>query len=158
MNVLGIDPGPAESAYVVVDESMKVLMAAKVSNRDLLIEVKNFGALYAGAVAIECLQSYGPVTLSQTIWETAYWIGAFRLRAEDTSLPVHLYPRPLIARSLIGGKFSDAALRQALLTRFGGDRKGEPLNKLKGSTDLRSAFAVAVYFLDGARLGEWKAA
>ena len=46
-------------------------------------------------------------------------------------------------------------MRAALLTRFGGDKKGEPLELLKGSTDKRSAFAVAVYHLDGAKLGEW---
>jgi len=29
------------------------------------------------------------------------------------------------------------------------------LHLLKGSTDKRSAFAAAVYHLDGAKLGEW---
>jgi hypothetical protein len=34
------------------------------------------------------------------------------------------------------------------MTRFGGDKKGEPLHLLKGNSDKRSAFAIAVYHAD----------
>ena len=76
-------------------------------------------------------------------------IGRLQQRIHALGGTFALIPRPEYTRRICGvGKVNDAILRQALLLRFGGDKRGEPLNLLKGCTDKRSAFAVAVYKLD----------
>jgi hypothetical protein len=49
-------------------------------------------------------------------------------------------------------KVKDSLIRQALLTRFGNDKKGGPLHLLKGNSDKRSAYAIAVYHADKMRV------
>ena len=145
MNILGIDPGPKESAYCLVTEDYWICSAEKISN-DVLIYKTN--RLLFDNAAIESLQSFG-MPVGREVFETAYMIGRIQQKLADLSRVYDLYPRQEYAHSICGtGKISDAILRQALLLRFGGDKKGEPLHQLKGSSDLRSAYAVAVYHLD----------
>ena len=156
--ILGVDPGPTHSALVVMEEDYRVRSAVKAENEKIRTEL-GFGwdeRDLRPTAAIECLQSYGAPVGRET-FETAYWIGRFLETLYRADIQAHLYPRPKIFRALTGcAKGGDAALRQALLLRFGGDRKGEPLHALKGDgSDKRSAFAVAVYHADGARLGGW---
>jgi hypothetical protein len=87
--------------------------------------------------------------VGREVFETAYEIGRLMQWFDQFSIRYSLYPRQEYAHSICGtGKISDSILRQALLLRFGGDKKDEPLHQLKGSSDLRSAYAVAVYHLD----------
>jgi hypothetical protein len=152
--ILGIDPGHEHSAAVLVRPDYTIEHAEKMHNVELLNALRE-GVPRADTVAIECLQSYG-MSVGREVFETAYWIGRFWQVCEDKGITVYLYPRPKITRALIGTSGGDAALRAALLQRFGGDKKGEPLNCLKGDgSDKRSAYAVAVYHLDGAKLGAW---
>lgn len=145
---VGIDPGPTHSAYAVVFSDYSVIEAAKVENDELL------GILHYGSAAdpsvtvvIESIVSYGQPVGKET-FETCYWIGEFRRQLKDDGLDYALIPRQEYVNSICGCKGNDTILRQALLLRFGGDKKGEPLNCLKGSSDLRSAYALAVYWLD----------
>jgi hypothetical protein len=138
---------------VYVDADYKIIDAGKDPNRRVNEHAYNYEV---DAVCIETIQSYG-MAVGRTVFETCIWIGRFQQTALNGCGIVHLYARPAIFRAVTGqSKGGDAALRQALLTRFGGDKKGEPMNVLKGGgSDKRSAFAVAVYHLDGAKLGEW---
>ena len=89
------------------------------------------------------------MAVGRSVFDTCFFIGELIRTCKDAGIPFTLYPRPEYTRRICGvGKVNDAVLRQALLLRFGGDRKGEPLFALKGCTDKRSAFAVAVYHLD----------
>lgn len=142
---LGIDPGPTESAYCFVGPGYRVDAANKVGNAGLIAMLKQCDV---AAVAIESLQCYG-MAVGREVFETAYMIGRLIQVCEDRGITYTLYPRPEYTRRLCGvGKVNDGVLRQALLLRFGGDKKGEPLHLLKGSTDKRSAFAIAVYHRD----------
>lgn len=158
--ILGIDPGSERSGYAAIDGCAQILGSGDVENaelRKLLLRWHSTFPLETSSpvVAIEALQSYG-MAVGKDVFETAMWIGRFSEVAESLGMIVKLYARPKVFRAVTGmAKGGDAALRRALLLRFGGDKKGEPLNALKGSTDKRSAFAVAVYYLDGAKLGEW---
>lgn len=148
--ILGIDPGTTESAFAVVTADYSVHQAHKLINAELLTILKRIS--YADAVAVESMQSYGQI-VGRAIFETCFMIGRILQVCDDRGLPVFLYPRPEYARSLCGSqKINDAILRRALLMRFGGDKKGEPLNELRGETDKRSAFAVAVYHMDLERI------
>jgi hypothetical protein len=176
--VLGVDPGPTESAYAVVTGDQQVLLADKVGNDSLIERIRQDPPAH---VAIESIQSYG-MTVGREVFDTCFMIGRLIQVCKDHRIPFTLYPRPEYTRRICGvGKVNDAVFRQALLLRFGGDgeivtqevipegkpgagvylsgpRKGqprvrdvripEPLHALVGSSDKRSAFAVAVYHLD----------
>lgn len=143
--VLGVDPGPAESAFAVVTDAQQVLHAEKVGNDSLIDRIRKDPPAH---VAIESIQSYG-MAVGRSVFDTCFFIGEIIRTCKDAGIPFTLYPRPEYTRRICGvGKVNDAVLRQALLLRFGGDRKGEPLAALKGNSDKRSAFAVAVYHLD----------
>lgn len=145
MIVLGLDPGTTETGYALTDGSFAVLDAGKIGSGLITDLIREFNP---SAVACESLQSYG-AAVGREVFETAYWIGEYRYVCKQSSIDFFLYPRPEYARAIAGvQKVTDSVLRQALLLRFGGDKKGEPLFKLKGSSDQRSAFAVAVYHID----------
>jgi len=148
--ILGIDPGTEMSGYAVVDLNYNVRSADKVPNDNLLnmLKTKPLGT----TVVIESMSCYG-APVGREVFETSYFIGRIQQICDDNGLAYYLYPRPEYARSIAGvKKVTDAVLRQALLLRFGGDTKGEPLYLLKGASDKRSAYALCVYWLDMQRL------
>jgi hypothetical protein len=143
--VLGIDPGPTESAYCLIDERQRVIAAGKEAVEKIIGGLRTSPPAH---VVIESIQSYG-MPVGRSTFETCYVIGELIRACKDAGIPYTLIPRPEYTRRICGvGKINDAILRQALLLRFGGDKKGEPLEKLKGCTDKRSAFAVAAYYVD----------
>lgn len=175
--VVGVDPGPAESAYALLTEDQRVLGADKVGNDSLIERIRQAPPAH---VAIESIQSYG-MPVGRSVFDTCYMIGRLIQVCIDHRIPYALYPRQEYLRKICGGSFTkDSILRQALELRFGGygetitdevipdgqpgagvyingPRKGqarrhivripEPLHALN-CTDKRSAFAVAVYHLD----------
>jgi len=148
MTIIGIDPGSAETAYTIIDHDYNILASDKLPNSMLMVLLTQ---MEVSEVAIESIQSYG-MAVGREVFDTCFMIGRLQQKLEDMGKPVTLYPRPEYTRRLCGvGKVNDAILRQALLLRFGGDKKGEPLFLLKGASDKRSAFAVAVYHLDKIR-------
>jgi hypothetical protein len=153
MLILGVDPGPAESAYALIGQEMsgsisdpfRIHESAKVENRYLL---GRLSVLRPSHVALESIQSYG-MAVGRSVFDTCFTIGRILQVCDDHKIPCTLYPRPEYTRRICGvGKVNDSILRQSLLLRFGGDKKGEPLHALKGCSDKRSAFAVAVYHID----------
>jgi hypothetical protein len=151
MMILGLDPGPLETAYCMIDDRYWIQSAGKAELKAVLRVLESEPP---GAVAIESIQSYG-MAVGRSVFDTCYSIGRILQRCDDLYIPWYLYPRPEYTRRICGvGKINDAVLRQALLLRFGGDRKGEALYQLKGNTDKRSAFAVAVYHVDILRQGK----
>ena len=150
MRIIGIDPGPAETAYCVIDE-LKMICAEKLPNDEFLSWLRRLGGVEAAAV--EGIQSYG-MPVGREVFDTCYMVGRIMEICDHQYIPAAIYNRPEYSKALCGcGKITDAVLRAALMTRFGGDKKGEPLHQLKGSTDKRSAFAIAVYHHDIAKYG-----
>jgi Holliday junction resolvasome RuvABC endonuclease subunit len=176
-DILGIDPGPAESAFALVTEDQQVLHAEKVGNDSLIERIREAPPAH---VAIESIQSYG-MAVGREVFDTCFFIGELIRACKDAGIPFTLYPRPEYTRRICGaGKVNDSVIRQALELRFGGygenvssevipdgepgagvykggPRKGQsrvrevrtpqPLHALNCS-DKRSAFTVAVYHLD----------
>jgi len=177
MRIIGIDPGPTESAYALIDNDFRVHEAEKVNNDNLAEWLAVQRPVH---VVIESMQSYG-APVGRSTFETCFMIGRLIQVCKDHQIPYTLYPRPEYTRRICGvGKINDAVLRQALLLRFGGygetatteviptgqegagvykggPRKGQPrvrevhtpqpLHALN-CTDKRSAYAVAVYHVD----------
>ncbi len=150
--VLGIDPGTTETGFAMVGrDTLAPLEADKLDNVQFLQTLPSL-LVSAGEVVVEGIQSYGQA-FGKTVIETCYVIGRIQQICADNKTPCHIYPRPEYARAICGTvKTNDAIIRRALITRFGGDKKGEPLYLLKGASDKRSAFAVAVYHCDKSKL------
>jgi len=147
MRIMGVDPGTTETGYVVIDEGYAILEAGKIPNEELIAIIKN-DLPSPDYVALESIGSYG-MAVGREVFQTCFFIGEVIRTCKDSGTPFTLYARQEYTRRICGvGKINDAVLRQALLLRFGGDRKGEPLHLLRGNSDKRSAFAVAVYHLD----------
>jgi hypothetical protein len=180
--ILGIDPGPVESAYCLVDREYRIVAAGKVSTTSLLNGLR---CAPPERVAVESIQSYGMV-VGRSVFDTCYVIGRIQQVCDELKIPCVLYPRQEYLRRICGGSHTkDSILRRSLALRFGGygetvseevipagvlgagvymggPRKGqarrrkvrtpEPLHILN-CTDLRSAFAVAVYHIDLMKFG-----
>jgi len=154
VTVLGIDPGPTHSAYVFIREDYTIIEAVKRSNDAVHLALRiALEPDWVRHVAIEGIACYGRPVGRET-FETAYEVGSYRELCRLAGIPYTIYARPEYANAIAGcGKVSDAILYQALRLRFGGAKKGEPLYALKGESDLRSAYAVACYWLDCQKRG-----
>lgn len=152
MNILAIDPGNANSAYVFMSEG-QVLEMDKLPNDDLLHMI-DLIPWHLDAFVIEMIASYG-MPVGREVFETCVWIGRFIQRRNDTH---HLAYRKDIKLHLCGTtRAKDANIRQALLDRFpatGGGKipqvgtKAMPGPLYGIHSDIWAALAVAVYYSD----------
>ena len=147
MRVLAIDPGPTESAYVVLQDAEPVRWE-KLPNEDLLEVLPRKGI---GLLAVEMVASYG-MPVGAEVFETCVWIGRF---IERWGHDFQLIPRAEVKLHLTNTRNAkDAHIRQALIDRFGPGKDRAvgkkatpgPLYGLTG--DCWSAQAVAVTVVD----------
>jgi hypothetical protein len=147
--VVGIDPGPVESAACLIGPSYEILCAVKLPNDQLRIWLSDLSYLH---MVIEGMRGMGAKVGHET-FEACYQVGRFWQMGESRLAKVTIYHRPEYLHPLCGGRppknKSDATLYTALKTRFGADH----LKPLVGASDLRSAFGVAVYHLDKLKTG-----
>ncbi len=149
--IFGIDPGPVFSAYCIL-ENYNILDKGIVPNADML-NIINIWKDKRPFIAIEFLQCYG-MAVGKEVFTTCFWSGRFAERAEQFCLDFNLYARPTIKSFITGSaRANDSLVRQSLLLRYGGTKKGEPLHGVK--RDIWSALAVSTYVADGAKLGAW---
>lgn len=147
--ILAIDPGTIESGYVIVSKGLRIVEAGKVWNHQILDIISN-NAGHSNTCLIESMQSYGK-PVGQSVFNTCIWIGRFIQSSIHCGVVEYgLIPRKSYAHALCRNTraVSDAMIRKELEQRFGGYKPGQPLEKLVGSSDVRSAFAMAVYFTD----------
>ena len=162
--VCGIDPGQTESGVCVVvheDGKFKIDYAAKMDNASLLKLIasdQSIGNYFPRVFAIEPITPLGQ-TMGQSLIDTIKFIAILEDRI-NTQYLVHafFYPRAKYGRWLVpDGKLSDATLRAAIEEKCGSSsKKGDPLYSLRGASDKRSAFALAMYhlFKTGATSGD----
>ena len=139
--ILGIDPSPDKQAYVM-------LVDGKVTSKGF-VNVCEFRNYHLGndervEVAIETIQSFG-MPVGKSVFETCQNIGRIReiFRHDD----VFLYKRSDIKMHFCNTtRAKDSNIRQAMLDRYGGCKKGEPLEGIK--KDLWSALALCTYHKD----------
>ena len=152
--ILGIDPGPKESAYVLSDGNI-IAAHGYVGNAeivDLLVArrvplVRDHGpyGLPWDALVIEWIEGYG-LTVGRETFDTCRWVGRF----EQAAGAGYLIGRKAIKSHLCNTtQAKDRDVRAALIDRF-----GEPGTKKKpGPTfgitgDEWSALAVAATWAD----------
>jgi len=141
--ILAIDPGPAHSAYVLL-EGREVLDRAIEPNLNVLPAIKRNKH---DCLAVEWLTGYG-MAVGASVFETCFWCGRF---IEAARSPYLLIPRHVVKRKLCGTpKARDSNVRAAIIGLYGGDRptaigtkkKPGPLYGIK--RDMWAALAVAI--------------
>jgi hypothetical protein len=134
--VLAIDPGTAQSAFVLWDADQKEIqdkgILPNIEMVNYIIAAKNYD------LVIEMVASYG-MPIGKEVFETCVWIGRFY---QASPCPVHLLCRREVKMFLCGNmRAKDSNIRQALLDMLGKD-------VCKGvSKDVWAALAVAVTYV-----------
>ncbi len=146
MSLLAIDPGPTESAYVILDGSTPVEFA-KVPNGELLGRVRRAPEATdrwaeITHVAIEMIASYG-MPVGREVFETCLMIGRIQ---EAWPLEHTLVYRREVKLHLCGqARAKDPNIRAALIDMYGGKEQTKKGGRLYGITkDCWAALGVAV--------------
>lgn len=146
MRILSIDPGPVESAYVLMDGS-RLIRFGKDANANVSILFRD--GLCLQAAICERIRSMG-MPAGAELFETCEWCGRFWQIALDQNIPWHWIERREEKMNLCGSmRAKDANIRQAVMDRFGGKsatKKDGPLHGVSG--DVWSALAVALTWQD----------
>lgn len=155
MKILAFDPGSRESAWVGMHDGM--IVGGDIVPNERLVEGLFESALrwwyHPDLVAIEWITNYGKIVGAST-FETCFWAGRLFQSHDDRGNVVQRISRRDVKRAILGTvKGNDAAVRAALLARFGG--KDALKGQLKGfKSHMWSALAVAVTVQDRARITE----
>lgn len=151
MNILAIDPGPTESAYLAYDGEKPYGMDI-LSNEEMVRKILDY--YHCEHMAIEGVACYG-MAVGKEVFDTCIWIGRFiqqwsPLKPCDWSL---VY-RPEVKLHLChSARAKDPNVRQALLDKFGGKEKAIGKKATPGPlygvrSHVWSALAVAVTYYE----------
>jgi len=145
--ILGIDPGPVQSGFCLLDMDSEIVEVGKRLNPELrefirLLERRH--GFYKIACEGMVFQGRG---FGKDSIQTCYEIGRLQQLTADLGIGFQLYTRFEYGRYwVIEGSLTDSTLRAALERCYGSSaKKGDPLYQLKGPSDKRSAFALAKY-------------
>ena len=155
MEILAIDPGTTESAYVGWNGE-DMLFKRKEPNIDVLWLLRK----YDGDIRHLVIEEINPYTMGKTIRDTILWSGRFQEAWENRQghlfRPVQYLSRNDVRQALCGAgspKINDKVIKQALIDRFAYGQKnfGKGTKKEPGfffgfSKDIWQAFALAVAF------------
>ena len=149
MNILAIDPGPTESAYVLWDAEHETILGKGIlPNLEMLALVDNDTS---SCLVIEQVCSYG-MAVGAEVFETVFWSGRFAQAHVVLSLGPDFVrlPRMKVKQHLChDSRARDSNIRQALIDRFGPLGKKANPGKLFGvHKDIWAALAVAVVWSD----------
>ena len=144
--VLAIDPGCSESAWVLYDGT-KPIEFGKQPNGELLQMIGKDYFHEADNLVIEQIASMG-MSVGEEVFETVFWSGRF---AEAWGAPFHRVKRHQCKMHLCGSsRAKDGNIRQAIIDRYGPEReKAIGRKKSPGplygiSADVWQALAVAI--------------
>lgn len=151
--IVAVDPGPTESAYVVMDaKTRKPLGFAKVENHALLSLLRD-GLADGRHLTIELVRSYG-MSVGAEVFDTCVWTGRFAEagRRGDVTLVPRLNVKKAICHD---GHAKDGNIIQALVDRFapGVGNKGKGSKAAPGffygfAGDVWQAYALGVTLAD----------
>lgn len=147
--ILAIDPGNKESAYVLMDETLKPIEFGKFSNELVRVEIRrlfknNFPKV---RVAIEMVACYG-MAVGKEVFDTCVWIGRFYELFGD-GYTYYIYRKDEKMNLCHTMKAKDSNIIQALKDRFGDKGTKKNPGWFYGfSKDIWQAYAVGVTFHD----------
>ena len=161
MNILAIDPGTSQSAFVEWQEG-KIKDSGIVPNPQLLAMLRDPGEIYTQELCIEAVASYG-MPVGKEVFETCFWIGRFMQQwiVYHAKEPRLVYRRDVKLHHCASAKAKDSNIRQALIDKYGQPwtwkvidpnkpATGKNRVKVEGVTfglhdDLWAAFSLATY-------------
>ena len=116
MNILSIDPGPEQSAYVVWDGE-KILDKGILSNQEIL--GLRFGNFDIDLIGIEFVASYG-MAVGKDVFETVWWTGRFWQSFLLTGISLErVYRKDIKMHFCQSMRAKDSNIRQFLIDKFG---------------------------------------
>jgi len=144
--ILAIDPGPVESAYVVLDRmNLKPLEFKKIDNEILLAVIDDWNVEH---FALEAVASYG-MAVGKEVFETVFWAGRFWQKASNPSYKQLIYRKDEKMNLCGSMRAKDSNIRQALIDRFGVVGTKAQKGWFYGfKSDIWSAYAVAITYHD----------
>jgi len=122
VNIIAIDPGPKESAYVVMEngEITEKGIEENSNLRDILDDRLDSPCGYEHDLLIEMVASYG-MAVGKDVFETCVEIGRF---IEAWGGPYKLVYRKDVKMHLCGStRAKDSNIRQALIDLYGGSKE-----------------------------------
>lgn len=147
MNVLAIDPGTHESAFVAWSSNIPRIEHAGIKPNAELLSMLGFNEMAGSSVfdvtAIEMVACYG-MAVGKEVFETCVWIGRFHERM--LPYPRLVYRRDVKMHHCQSARAKDANVRQSLIDKYGapGTKKSPGLTYgLK--SHLWQAFAIATF-------------
>jgi hypothetical protein len=149
MNLLGLDPGPTQTAWVQWD-GVRIVRMGITSNEGVLSICRMHDSTRNPILAIEQIASYGMPVGAET-FETCVFTGRFMQSCEHARLL--RIPRKEICLHLCNSpRANDSTIRQALIDRLGAPgTKKNPGPTYGVCKDLWSALAVALTASDRLR-------
>lgn len=152
MIVLGIDPGPKQSAWCEYDSVGRRVVQSGIDDNTRVRDILESGRAptFKKALVIEMVQSYG-MPVGKEVFETCVWIGRFlEIAVPGWFNPIVRVTRPECALHLCGThRAKDGSMNQALRDKLGekGTKKAPgPLYGVK--SHIWSALAVAVTWVE----------
>jgi hypothetical protein len=141
LKVCGIDPGTAQSAFVVWDGGM-IIDRRIIANTDSLDYLKS---VECGLVACEHIQSYG-MAVGKEVFETCYWVGRYWQICSDRGISwLRTFRSEVKSHWCHSNKANDSNIRAAVIDRLGAPGvKRQPGVTYGVSKDMWSALAIAV--------------
>lgn len=147
MQLLAIDPGTTESAYLQWDGT-NIGCKGIIRNEILIAEFHHWPS--GEPLAIEMVASYG-MPVGREVFETCVWIGRF-MQSYKQNLGISadlIYRRDVKLHHCGNARAKDANIRKALIDRFGHPgTKANPGITYGVKSHLWAAFALAVYAYD----------
>ncbi len=157
--LLAIDPGTTESAYVLIDlERRRIIEFDKCVNAQLLPMIGGLACGLQSHLVIEVVASYG-MPVGAEVFETCIWTGRFIQEWERWAsiIPAQRLTRNEVKMALCHqtAKVNDSVIRQRLLDLWGPQgTKKKPGPTYGFSKDRWAALGVGTAFM--MRQGMWK--
>ena len=161
LKILAIDPGPTQSAYVLMIGE-EISMFAKCDNV-VLCDAITTKLIEPDELVIEKIASYG-MPVGQEVFETVFWSGRFaQAHYAHLSHAYRITRKEVVLALCNSPRGNDASVRAALIDRYGGKEKAigrKPKNKREAAAgiapgplagikdDCWAALAVAVVWRD----------
>jgi hypothetical protein len=155
IQLVAIDPGSEQSAFVAFDDAGALRRHGKLANDAMLSQLAREQDEGDATItlAIEMIASYG-MAVGRDVFETCVWIGRFVQAWRGPC--VRVFRRDVKLHLCADSRAKDSNIRQALIDRYGPGKgraigtKKQPGPLYRVTSDVWSALAVAVTVLDGA--------
>jgi len=146
MNILAIDPGPVQSALVLLGPDRKIIQRSIEGNADVARLLRTGGNLKCWPhVAIEMIESRG-MPVGAEVFETCCWVGRFEEAYAHKDLMSRHFRKDIKLHLCGSNRARDSNVRQALIDYLGPPGTKKNPGPTYGITkDMWAALAVAVY-------------